>query len=278
MVVAAKRHMNLKTTAEAEEEVKTILTQSPQDFGHETNLWSIETIQKTIHWLQECTKAGAWQILRRLGFSRQKALSFIRSPDPFFKLKVRRIKQSFSHALLHPEQAVMFFQDEMSFEQQPEPATTWGATGEATPQVIRQPTGNKLTRVGGAMNGVTGQLFYDIGDKFGVKKMCQLYHTLRDQYQQPYLYVVQDNWPSVHKHASVLQVAKELKITPLFLPTYASWLNPIEKLWRWLRADVLYNHNLAHSLSLLRQQVCDFLDKFSDESYDLLYYVGLYPD
>ncbi|MBE2197018.1 MAG: transposase, partial [Anaerolinea sp.] len=39
-----------------------------------------------------------------------------------------------------------------------------------------------------------------------------------------------------------------MTIAPLFLPTYASWLNPIEKLWRWLRADVLYNHDLAHDL------------------------------
>ena len=278
MVVAAKRHMNLKTTAEAEEAVKTVLAQSPRSFGHETNLWTVETIQQTISWLQDCTKSGAWQVLKRLGFSRQKALAFIRSPDPLFQQKVRCIKQAFSHALWHPEQAVLLFQDEMSFEQQPVPATTWGGTGDAAPQVTRQPTGNALTRVAGAMDGITGQLFYDIGAQFGVKKMRQLYHTLRDHYEQRYLYVVQDNWPSVHKHPSVLQTARELHVTPLFLPTYASWLNPIEKLWRWLRADVLYNHDLAHSLPLLRQSVSDFLDQFASGSHDLLHYVGLYPD
>ena len=28
------------------------------------------------------------------------------------------------------------------------------------------------------------------------------------------------------------------RIEPVWLPTYAPWLNPIEKLWRWLRQEV----------------------------------------
>ena len=67
-------------------------------------------------------------------------------------------------------------------------------------------------------------------------------------------------------------------VTPLFLPTYASWLNPIEKLWRWLKQDVLYLHSLAKDLEELRQQVRDFLDNFSTGSDSLLQYVGLLLD
>jgi transposase len=29
------------------------------------------------------------------------------------------------------------------------------------------------------------------------------------------------------------------RITPVWLPTYAPWLNPIEKLWHWLRQAIL---------------------------------------
>ncbi len=35
------------------------------------------------------------------------------------------------------------------------------------------------------------------------------------------------------------------QIEPVSLPTYAPWLNPTEKLWRWLRAVVLKLHRLA---------------------------------
>jgi hypothetical protein len=73
-----------------------------------------------------------------------------------------------------------------------------------------------------------------------------------------------------------------LPIQCVFLPTYASWLNPIEKLWRWLKQTVLHLHRHATDLGHLRAQVAAFLDRFTDGSMDaasLLRYVGLFvPD
>jgi hypothetical protein len=64
-----------------------------------------------------------------------------------------------------------------------------------------------------------------------------------------------------------------IQIVPL--PTYASWTNPIEKLWRKLRQDVTHLHPWANDLSLLRAQIAHFLDQFASGSDDLLRYVGL---
>ena len=61
----------------------------------------------------------------------------------------------------------------------------------------------------------------------------------------------------------------------MWLPTYAPWLNPIEKLWRWLRQDQLYVHRLAQDWSVLRQRVNAFFDQFAAGSHALLRYVGL---
>lgn len=89
------------------------------------------------------------------------------------------------------------------------------------------------------------------------------------------IYVVQDNW-SIHRHPEVLEALTKLpQIEPVWLPTYAPWLNPIEKLWRWLRQDVLKMHQLAANWSQLRQQVHAFLDRFVTSSKELLRYVGL---
>ncbi|MGQ9628202.1 MAG: transposase [Anaerolineae bacterium] len=41
----------------------------------------------------------------------------------------------------------------------------------------------------------------------------------------------------------------------LCLPTYASWFNPIEKLWRWLKQDVLHLHRLNEDWQALIQRV-----------------------
>ena len=89
--------------------------------------------------------------------------------------------------------------------------------------------------------------------------------------------MVQDNWPP-HRHPEVLQAAARQQLSLLFLPTYASWLNPIEKLWRWLKQDLIHLHRYAADLETLRQQVRAFLDPFAQGSPDLLRYVGLLVD
>jgi transposase len=114
-------------------------------------------------------------------------------------------------------------------------------------------------------------------DKFGKLALEELYQMIRKLYPKRRLFVVQDNC-SFHYSDNVLQTAEALDIHPVFLPTYASWLNPIEKLWRWLKADVLHAHEFAHNIQLLRQTVAQFLDQFSSPSPALLRYVGLLPD
>ena len=65
---------------------------------------------------------------------------------------------------------------------------------------------------------------------------------------------------------------------PVWLPTSAPWLTPIEQLWHWLRRDVLTGHRLAADWPQLRQQVHAFLDQFAHGSSALLRYVGLIGD
>jgi DDE superfamily endonuclease len=65
------------------------------------------------------------------------------------------------------------------------------------------------------------------------------------------------------------------RITPVWLPTSAPWLNPIEKLWRWLREQVLRLHRLAGDWQTLRERVNAFLSQFAEAGDELLHYVGL---
>ena len=93
-----------------------------------------------------------------------------------------------------------------------------------------------------------------------------------------HIYVVQDNW-SIHRHDDVLTALQQLpRLEPVWLPTYAPWLNPIEKVWRWLRQDQLYLHRLASDWTTLRLRVNAFLDQFAAGSDALLHYVGLVGD
>ena len=110
----------------------------------------------------------------------------------------------------------------------------------------------------------------------GRKQVIAFYGRLNQIYAQArHIYVIQDNW-SIHQHPDVVTaLAKFPRLEPIWLPTYAPWLNPIEKLWRWLRQDVLKLHRLAGDWPALRQRVRAFLDQFAAGSHDVLRYVGL---
>jgi len=65
-------------------------------------------------------------------------------------------------------------------------------------------------------------------------------------------------------------VARYPRITPVWLPTSAPWLNPIEKLWRWLRQEVLKMPRWVGDWPQVKQRVHAFLDQFAQGSPDLL--------
>ncbi|HEV2237019.1 MAG TPA: transposase, partial [Ktedonobacterales bacterium] len=95
-------------------------------------------------------------------------------------------------------------------------------------------------------------------------------------YPDQILVLAWDNWP-VHRHPTVLATARALRIHVRWLPTYAPWTNPIEKLWRWLKQTCVHHHPLADRWDELRATLTAFLAQFTDGSPALLRYVGLLP-
>lgn len=123
------------------------------------------------------------------------------------------------------------------------------------------------------------------------------------------LWVVQDNAP-FHFHTDVLQELEpqvwprahpafeyplpakwpdpteaalsggDLPVQVVPLPTYASWLMAIwmaaiERLWRWLKQEVLHLHPFAADWEKLKRGVRSFLERFTEGSEALLSYTGV---
>jgi transposase len=110
----------------------------------------------------------------------------------------------------------------------------------------------------------------------GKRQIIQFYGQVARAYPHAErVYLIEDNW-NVHSDPQVLTALHAWPhLRVVWLPTYAPWLNPIEKLWRWLRQDVLKLHRLVNDWPVLRQRVRDFLDQFQHGSHELLRYVGL---
>lgn len=263
---------------EVQAQVETLLHESPRQHGIARGRWRLQDIGRALKWLEGCSETGIYKVLKRLGFSRKQALRFIHSPDPEYRAKWQRILRAYAEAVQSPETVVLLFEDELTYYRRPSTAPAYHRQGKSQPKALEAAQANTKTRVVAVLNALTGQVTYLQRSKIGKKELSAFYGQVCAVYPQAQtIYVVQDNWPT-HKLPEVTAAMAQHRMVPLFLPTYASWLNCIEKLWRWLKQDVLHLHRQATDLATLRKQVTDFLDQFVPGSIGLLRYVGLHPD
>lgn len=238
--------------------------------------WHLVTIRATVDWLQDYSLSGVWSLLQRCGLKLRSAAVQHYSPDPDYHLKVFRLKKALREAARNPRTVAALFLDEFGYTRWPDPACDWSGV---TPIACRSQTNNQQWRTIGAVNALTGKVSYLDAYIIGRAKVIEFYGQLNRAYRRlDRVYVIQDNW-SIHQHPDVLQALADYpRLQPVWLPTYAPWLNPIEKLWRWLRQDILRLHRLADAWDELRHRVRTFLDQFMNGSTELLHYVGLLGD
>jgi transposase len=243
--------------------------------------WSVRTIRASVAALADYSLSGVWRLLQRLHLQRRPLRDHLYSPDPDYLAKVAHLERCLRAAVRWPQEVVLLFMDEMGYYRWPAGASDWQVVmPRATARQVHKagPT-NRQQRLIGALNALTGQVEYLDNYVVGRTQVSAFYRRLDQVYASAQrIYVVQDNW-SIHHHADITATLRQLpRIEPVWLPTYAPWLNPIEQLWRWLRRDVLRGHRLADEWSHLRQHVNAFLDQFAQGSLALLRSVGLVGD
>ena len=249
----------------------------PTEDGPPPSRWTLRSIRATFAWLKDYTLSGVWRVLQRAKLRVRSARVRQYSPDPAYGAKVAYLEQCLGEAAAQPDEVVLVFLDEMGYYRWPTAAPMWAPAAPCpAPVAQRTAPNNQQWRIIGALNALTGQVDYLDAYIVGRAKIIAFYQQLVHAYPKARrIYVVQDNW-SIHTHPDVLAALEHLpQIVPVWLPTYAPWLNPIETLWRWLRADVLKLHRLADAWPHLRHRVNTFLDQFAAGSQALLRYVGL---
>lgn len=280
-----------------------MLRREPRQFGFSESRWRLKRLLEICGWLHLTTLAGLSQLLQRLKISYKRGRQYLHSPDPYYEEKLSLIELAKLRAQYASQSYAFFYLDELSFYRQPTLSWAYEARGDRQPLAHLSYRSNTHSRVVAALNACTGQVTFRQRSRISVEQLSAFYADLREAYPDlQTLYVAQDNWP-VHFHPDVLArlepqtwpfpfnvpgnwpsqpskkaVRDHLPIQILCLPTYASWCNPIEKLWRWLYQDVLHLHRMSDEWQTLKERVDAFLDTFTFGSDDLLRYVGLLPD
>jgi len=237
--------------------------------------WTLRGIRATFKWLGGYTLSGVWRLLRRCHYKLRPGREQQYSPDPEYREKEERLLQLLHDVAVEPNKKVALFPDEMTYRRWPPAASDWASLDEKAP--VNQKAGNnQQQRIVGVLNPLTGQVTYWQGYKVGRQQLAKFYEQIVTTYPEAEcIYIPQDNW-SVHKHEDVLAAAARFpRIELVWLPTYAPWLNPIEKLWGWLKSEVIKMHRLAGQWDELKEQVAQFLTQFTNGYEVLLKRVGL---
>jgi transposase len=294
----------VETPEAAKEAFLHVVRRDPRLFGIDGTRWTLDAIKQVCDWLRSISIPGLSQLLERLEISWKRAREHIHSPDPDYQGKLAYVKDVAEQVRKSAGRVALVYLDELTFYRQPTLANAWEERGHHQVLAERSYRSNTPTRLVGTLDLLDGRVLYRRRWRITVAELVGFYQDLSRRYAGTQrIYAVQDNWP-VHFHPDVLVALQkqespwkvyrppdwpdkpsaaakakygslELPIQLVPLPTYASWTNPIEKLWRKLRQELLHLHRMADSLDDLRGEVDRFLDKFAEGSLELLRYVGL---
>lgn len=261
------------------EAVQDYVYQSPRTFGVEANVWTLSLLRRHVPALQGLScessvfyRLKAWKIARKVG------RLHIVSPDPLYDEKREAVRAALTEARQNPDTVRLLYADEFTYYRQPFLGRRWHSKGSRQPTSHWRGGGRKTKRrVVGALDAVSGRVVSRQASVMGIDGLVRFFGDIRAAYGPDLrLVVAWDNWP-VHDHERVRAAAEKNGIALLYVPTYAPWKNPIEKLWKWLKDATLRFHTHADRDSWpdLWDKVQAFLDGFQNGSESLLAYCGL---
>lgn len=170
----------------------------------------------------------------------------------------------------------MLFTDETAFYRQPSQGWLWGKRGRAQPKMRYASGSNTVMRVLGLLDAAEGRVQAWDFASITAKEVAGCFGKIESLYPEAErIYLVMDNWPP-HLASQVKEaIRRQQRVKPLFLPTYAPWLNNIEKLWRFVRQHVSHAHPWCDDFKLFREQVLGAFQKLSQGSPEIRRYCGL---
>jgi transposase len=124
---------------------------------------------------------------------------------------------------------------------------------------IKSPSGRKRFNVLGALNALTLEIITVTNETYiNAESVCQLLQKLSDLALGIPITVVWDN-ARYQKCAAVFELANQLGISLVYLPSYSPHLNLIERLWRFVRKECLYSKYYA-DFSAFKSAISTLID------------------
>lgn len=247
-----------RLTLEQVQSLRSDIEQGPTVFGYTQPFWDGPLLAEHILQQYQVTFGvrRCEQLFHQMGYSMQRPRP---SPNGFLPEAREAFEQVREEEEEDPD-VELWYQDEVHFQQATTVTQMWAPIGQQ-PNVLSAPTREKIGFIG-AVNPQTGELYTNPEEVFNTESMERfLRDFLKDQPANgKKIVMVMDNAPW-HKVAP-LRFEKEFpdRFAVLFLPAYSPDLNPIERVWRWIRRKCTHNRYFKTIQDLL-----DLLTDFFEE-------------
>ena len=127
---------------------------------------------------------------------------------------------------------------------------------------LPSPSGRKRFNVLGAIDAVTHDFLMVTNTKYiNAQSVCELLQLMIKKFPDTPITLVLDN--ARYQRCKLVQnLAKELGIELLFLPSYSPNLNLIERLWKWVKKKCLYG-KYYQNFDLFQQGILETLNSIA---------------
>ena len=253
-----------------------VLAQSPADITElETGAqnWTQALLREYLACMHQITvtQTTISKALRRVGIRWRRAKQRVHSPDPLYVVKRQRVATLQQMALAGsltsreaahprsdepPKPAYLAFLDSTDLHWCPDLGPTYTPVGRQV-KVDTPGLENPWYALFGSLLFPSGEGLYTIHHRKRAAELLEHLQLLIDLDIEAFWFVVLDN-ASAHTTAAVHRFAQQHheRLELVFLPTYSPHLNPIERLWRFMRSQVTRNRFYASLVDLAEAAVC----------------------
>ena len=185
----------------------------------------------------EYTAHGLRNWLRRHGFSYKKPAIVPGKANREQQEKWLAEYEKFRNAL--PKDETVCFMDGVHPTHNVQPAYGWIKTGVR--KEVPANTGRMRLNLSGIIDVISHNVLVREDKTLNAESTIQFFKNVEKAYPtKKKIHVFCDN-AAYYRNARVAQYLKTSKIDLHFLPPYSPNLNPIERLWKWMKERVIYN-------------------------------------
>jgi len=249
-----------KLTPQQQSIVASVVLRGPRACSLPVYSWDTKSIAAWIgsEFKVKLSREAVRKLLRRLGFTwHRPEHRYVRADPEQQKAFIKRLNGEVRK--MGPND-VLLFCDECSLNHHPRLHSAWLPKGLRS--IVKTYGTHAKEHVYGAVNVLTGKLLYRIAGKMRATEYRMFLEHILRAYPGRRIILVLDGG-RIHTAKIIGEFIKaHNRIKSLWLPSYSPRLNPVEQLWKELRAKVVSNRFFRY-LSKMVSSVAEFFDSLT---------------